>query len=476
VSVRFPTDRPARAEPLVVLGDGATAEYVYVVYGADARQVRLGYARTGVEPIVSSPIPVDFRELHRIGIRTGALLPSENHWYFDAWTDSDLGKARREVEVTLDGIPLIRTAFENAPSSSARITVGRNDISSFTDKVFSGQIAGLRRGPLEPPLGEFRGDGFVRLALRLPANATGRAEPLIATGSAGASDLLFISYESASTVRLGLRHDGNDPLLSAPLVIKAGELQLLEVSLGSFYPSGSKSSADLAVAAIVRWNGELVWAEERPFHAAGAGRPSIGKNPAAVTGVLTTFSGELVAVQPVAFPERPAPAPGAAAAREGYGALRLTVQFPRGLEAVFEPLVVAGTAVDRADYLWLRYLDASSILIGYEHTGGGGPNSGPIALDFSRSHVIEIELPSLFPPEGDVYFAGWPRLRALQVKNRVRVVLDGVVRIDAPAKAYEAPPAAVGVGENRISDTFGRKFTGTLTRQERITAPAPSGR
>lgn len=476
LEVVFPRDRPGRAQPLLVSGAADRADYVYMVADAAGRSVRLGYSHTGREPVASQAIPVDFGVPHLVGIRSGALLPGADHAYFDGLTDGQIRRAKSRVEVTLDGVPYLELEQESSDANTGEARFGRNDISTFTDPAFTGELRAVRRRELPPAVQPFTGNGFVRLALRLPVGATGQTEPLISTGATGAGDLLSLSYESANTVRLGLRHDGSEPLLSAPLTIQVGELQIAEVSFGSFYPPGAKPASDLAGAAVVRWNGDLVWAEERPFHAAGAGRPVIGRNATDVAGVEPAFSGELRAVQPVAFPERPAPAPGATAAREGYGALRLTVQFPRGLEAVFEPLVVAGTAVDRADYLWLRYLDASSILIGYEHTGGGGPNSGPIALDFSRPHVIEIELPSLFPPEGDVYFAGWPRLRALQVKNRVRVVLDGVVRIDAPAKAYEAPPAAVGVGENRISDTFGRKFTGTLTRQERITAPAPSGR
>jgi hypothetical protein len=476
LEVVFPRDRPGRAQPLLVSGAAGQADYVYVVANADGRSVRLGYSHTGREPVASRAIPVDFSVPHLVGIRSGALLPGPDHAYFDGFTDEQVRRAKSRVEVTLDGVPYLELEQDSSDAGTAAVRFGRNDISTFTDPAFTGELRAVHRRELPAAIQPFAGGSLVRLAFRLPADANGKVEPLVATGTAGAGDLLTLTHESATTVRLELRHDGAAPLLSAPLALQPGELQLVEVSLGSFYPPGAGPASDLAAAAIVRWNGELVWAEERPFHAAGAGRPAIGKNMTGAVGVEAVFSGDLRAVQPVAFPELPAPAAGTAAARAGYGGLRVTVQFPRGLEGVFEPLVVAGTAVDRADYLWLRYLDAGSILIGYEHTGGGGPNSGPIALDLSRPHVLEVELPAFYPPEGDAFFAGWPRLRALQVKNRVRVVLDGVVRIDAPARGYEAPPAAVGVGENRLSDTFGRKFTGTLTGLERLAAPAQAGR
>jgi len=482
VTVRFPRNRPGHVEPVVVTGVAYRSDYLYVYYDPDGRYIKLGYTRTNHEELLSQPIPVDYGEAHRIGLHSGALYPPVGHPFYAEWSPERVQEAKRSFQITLDGVPYLKGEQDFFDTTPGFVRVGQNDVSKYTDPKFTGEVIRVSRElPASIP---FSGNAFVRLAFTLPNGAAGKREPLLATGGAGAGDLLFINYVDETHVRLGFEHTGTDPILSDPLPVAPGEINLLEASFGSFYPAPQTSDArELAKNLIVRFRGQLVWAEPRVFHPPGTQPAVFGINSFHSPACTETFSGGMVAVQPVpAATRRGGAAPFVfrpymlvAGTEPGYGPVRLHLDFPKGLSATFEPLLVSGPSRERADYLWIRYVDAGNIIIGYEHTGGGGPNSGVVPVDFNRPHLLEIDLPSLYPTADDDYFNGGSLVTAIMAKNQARIRLDGATRIEAPVKAYDSTPAQSAIGENRVTDTFGRKFTGRIIRLERGTHAMPEG-
>lgn len=147
-----------------------------------------------------------------------------------------------------------------------------------------------------------------------------------------------------------------------------------------------------------------------------------------------------------------------------YGPVRIELKFPRGRRGQFEPLMVSG-AFPATDYLWVLYTDDQHVQIGYEHTNHGGTSTQPIRVDYAASHTLEVDAGFLYPPEAHPYFGGRREESALRT-HRLEVVLDGVPYLDTMTEFYDPISRDFSFGRNRVSDTFGRRFTGTVERIE----------
>ncbi len=154
-----------------------------------------------------------------------------------------------------------------------------------------------------------------------------------------------------------------------------------------------------------------------------------------------------------------------------YGPVRVTLRFPANEAGKFEPLLVSG-AFPNVDYLWVLYKDDHHLQLGYEHTGGGGPVSQPILVDYTASHVLDVDAGILYPPEAHPDFAGHPG-EARERSRRLLVRLDGVPYLDTSVSRYDPVSPRVHFGRNDITDTFGRRFTGKVEQVRRV-APTPT--
>jgi hypothetical protein len=469
-------------EPLLVSGTGVRSDFIYIYYtGPDS--IQIGSTHAGdAENFLSRPIPLDYDVPHVFGIEAGSLYPPASHPFFRGFSPEEIRRRKNWLRVTIDGIPYVDLERKFYDASPALVSVGRNHVSDYAGKALKGRVLAVRREALPAALVPFAGGSPVEIAFVPGTPAAGRREPLVATGTEGKGDLLFVAYDDATHLRLGFHHAGAEPILSDPLEFDPAQVLRVRASLGSFYPSPrGANERELARALYVTCNDRLVWLEPAVFHPAGGGPPALGANAWNSDQVTAPFSGRIVAVQ-----VRPPPALQAApepfafhsywlrSDGPGYGPLRLQVEFPRDQAGKFEPLLVTGPSVAQADYLWIQYVDAARATIGYEHTGGGGPRA-LVPLAMAEPHVLEIELPSLYPPAGDAFFHGRSPIEVAALKNRARLAIDGTVQIAARVKAYEATPAQATPGENRLSGTFGKKFSGTIRRMERGTFAPPRG-
>jgi hypothetical protein len=400
------------------------------------------------------------------------------------WGQSKESVQRRKQRLllTVDGVPYVDLKRSFHDASPNEVSFGRNHVSEYAGRVFRGKILQVRRGKLPALPGAFAGNAFVRLGLEFPKAPAGRQEVLAATGSAEAGDMVFVSYESETSIRLGFRHAGEPPLLSQPLAIQPGQVQRLELGMGSFFTGpDTPAKLQLAGALMVRLNDRLIWMERTAFLPGTGSAPVLGRTAwVRREDDPQDFSGRVVSVQPL---DPPAMAPPTgfefqrywlARTEPAYGPLRLHLFFPRDQVGKFEPLLVAGSSVSEADYVWLQYVDAGRLVLGYENTGGGGPRE-VVSVDYAQPHVVEIEIPALFPAPAAAIAAGASPFEAGTAKNRGRFAVDGSVRIDARVKGFPATPAQVTPGENRLSTTFGQKFTGRIFRMETGTNAPPAG-
>jgi hypothetical protein len=135
-----------------------------------------------------------------------------------------------------------------------------------------------------------------------------------------------------------------------------------------------------------------------------------------------------------------------------------------------EPLVITGCDF-LSDYLYADYVASDKIVLGFVHTSYGGPVSDPIAIDYSRTHRVTLDMPGLYPPLGDPYFDGLPKKEVEAFGERLRVALDGVQVIDTAQQFY--PPFAlqpsIGSGASNQA-ALGKRFTGQILVSRRLAA------
>ena len=485
LTVRLPSDRIGAQEPLVVAGTPEYSDYFFLHY-VDPTHVRIGFSHQRESVTLSQPIPVDYSVPHEITLEAGTFYPPAEHPYFSGRTPAEVAAARGTLRMMVDGIPYFVGAQVSAEVSPASVEIGKNSISTYAGGRFHGEILRVERKLLAneaPPA--FAGKAFLRLALKLDQLPVGIRQPLVMTGRPEAADLLFVIREADNRVRLGYHHTGREPELSDALVVEPGTLALVDASLGSFYPDPANTrERELAQSLVVRLNGAPVWDENRTFHPPGQANPLVGESSLGAGFAAARFAGEIVARESVQFyasaPDQPylfSPYWVEAGPGPQFGGVRLQVQLPTaGSAGRSEPLLVTGPGKMQADYLWINYVDVPRrVMLGYEHTGGGGPKTGAVPVAFARPHVIEISMPSLYPVERDALFADRTLKEIAAMKSRLLVRVDGEVRLDSRVPSWGSQEDQITPGESRVSEVFGRRFSGKILAVERSTFAAPQG-
>ncbi|HKB90999.1 MAG TPA: hypothetical protein VKC60_10830 [Opitutaceae bacterium] len=156
-----------------------------------------------------------------------------------------------------------------------------------------------------------------------------------------------------------------------------------------------------------------------------------------------------------------------------FGPLELTLKFPKDQPGKLQPLFVSGVAF-MSDYVYAYYSSNKTIVLGFEHTGHGGPVSQPVVVDYDKPHTVKIEMGSLYPPLDHPYFDRFGRARAVEDTRRLRITLDGVPYIDTLADCYDAVSFMPLVGtSSKDRKAFGPSYTGEII-STRHTKPEPS--
>jgi hypothetical protein len=149
------------------------------------------------------------------------------------------------------------------------------------------------------------------------------------------------------------------------------------------------------------------------------------------------------------------------------GPMRIRLDFPANCTGKLQPLIVTGLSF-RADFLWVYYVDDRHIKIGFEHTSYGGPVTDPIEIDFAADHTLEVEMGSFYPPVEHPFYDGMASGEITRLKRTLRVALDGREILSGPYDFYDSSPGDVAVGNNPVSDAFGKRFTGRIISAEHL--------
>ncbi len=139
------------------------------------------------------------------------------------------------------------------------------------------------------------------------------------------------------------------------------------------------------------------------------------------------------------------------------GSQRLAVTFPSPLPVgTSEPLIVTGQP-GAADFLMVRYLDAHTVVFGYDSWGTGGPTSAPVAITPGSRHELAVTMPSL------AAIPGSPD----PPTDQLLVTLDGTPVLDAPVKFLQRRPLRAYFAHNPLGgSSCGPEFHGQLSRAD----------
>ena len=148
----------------------------------------------------------------------------------------------------------------------------------------------------------------------------------------------------------------------------------------------------------------------------------------------------------------------------GFGPLELDLRFPEGKVGRIEPLVTTGWEF-ASDYLFVQYMSASSLRIGFAQDGRVRW-SDVMPLDYRRDHHLSVSMGSLLPPREHPFFDGWSDLQYSTVGRWLLVTLDGNVLLDAPQDFYDGSSGSLRIG-SEPTNTYGGRFTGRINRVSR---------
>lgn len=129
---------------------------------------------------------------------------------------------------------------------------------------------------------------------------------------------------------------------------------------------------------------------------------------------------------------------------------------------VIEPILTTGIP-SYSDSVYLVQHPGNYFEVMVDHYGHGGPRSALMPYVPGKSYRVEVQMGSLYPPNGDAY---WRRTSADSrdtLKSTALIRIDGQVVIHEAMAFYETTPWRRYLGSNPISFTgFSREFSGTI--------------
>ena len=464
LKLRFPTNRTGQREPLLTTGNlVGNGDIIYVSY-LDSRHVQFGFFHLGAGGPLGPPIAVDYDAEHTLTLYLGSLYPPRQHPLLATWTEAQVNKMRRRLEVTLNGQTALKASVNVYTSTPDGVDLGTNALApDVTQPRFTGQISSSRRLGAHPPaLSAVWPQGPVRLTLRLPPTAGGAPVPLVSTGQDGAGDL--VSLQLMETGRVRFIHDcwGSPDFTTETLPAADRTEHTVEIEMGSLYPANDPTVAPHLRRRLAIWfDGQLVTDVERPFNPANPDSVEFGFNAIQASSAVGMFTGTLTKTERV-------PSRASAASAEVWGPLALSVRFPTDAIGLKEPLLTTGT-LGAADIIFVHYLDATHAQFGLDHWGVGTTLGPVVEIDPAKPQDLTLTLGSLVPPAGHSAWSGRPADARSSLADRIEVRLGDRIVLSANRTAYASRPDQVVIARNDLgASSCQRLFGGEILRHRRL--------
>lgn len=297
VKVKFARPEKSREEVLLATGTFGYLDELFVTQHPDG-MVSFSVAHVGHTAIGTGPIKVDFDREHELDILIGSFFPAKEHPFFAQWPPADVIRARTTTRVLLDGVEIIdgNQAFFNA--QPGRTYWGSNPWGE--DRPFSGRIIQIEPRPLPGPndMQTSHEFGLWRFTWQVHPFSGQQPQPLLASGTSGAGNLLLLEHVAPNTICLALDEWGCGLTRSSPIVIDPDRLHTLEVFVGpqvakqTLPPPWNIDPAALQQAAgqLKVWiDGTLVWDTAIRCNLQSYDFVATGKNPQGFSSAIATY-------------------------------------------------------------------------------------------------------------------------------------------------------------------------------------------
>ena len=177
----------------------------------------------------------------------------------------------------------------------------------------------------------------------------------------------------------------------------------------------------------------------------------------------TRYQKEDISMQLIAIPGLTLPNTGG-----GYtGPLKLSLKFPENRSGSSEPLFTSGMS-QKANFIYVRYIDDTHVQFGYDCWGSGGPVSEPVKIDFKKYHELllinEAQISPLAEAPPNLHPKEWPKL-----KGSVHLILNGTIVLAKQVTSHAVKPSSIMLGMNLLGGSSTTEyFSGEMQSIERL--------
>ncbi len=304
--------------------------------------------------------------------------------------------------------------------------------------------------------------GPLTLELALPVDAVGKAEPLVSSGEGPGSVTLFVRYDSASTIRLGIDVWGYGPRESNPLPIDYAKVQTIRLTSGLLYDRAEKALLNRFGLEPTTWLQKTTqfWLNDQEVFFISEPPRSKVVSPFGVLRSVTgdgsyqhRFSGVRLSANWGPVRADLVPLPTTQQLKAEYGPIKLTVLLSALQIGQAEPLIsVRDTAGGTC--LFIHYLDATHARVGLEGPNSTLVTSAPFAVDYTKPLTIALSHSAFYPQDSSV-LAGYSPYQRLQLLQKTRVAVnDRWVLTGHSVDADKTVSGPVRFGLNTVGATY----------------------
>jgi hypothetical protein len=456
LQVEFARNRFGRKEPLVATGlDSGDLVYVHYV---DEGHVSLGYFHSGFGGPETLPLAIDYALPHDVDIFMGSFVPPSTETTRAGWTPDELARLHRTLFLKLDGRTVMQRSVSFFDSTPDSLRVAWNPrVPKIIEPTFTGRILEraqgiLSRDLLAPPPSW---PDAIEMQVRFWPGRTGRIEPLITTGVAGAGEALSVAYLPDDRICFELDHWGDRLHVGPPMAVDFSKPHVLLVRLPTLFGTPAPRKDDFC-AVVLDGQPAFIVRDIAAYYPSARDKVVFGFNAIGAGTTDTMFSGGIDDIVPE---PRGAMARALTSAPGRAGRLIMLVDFPGPEVATGQPLIVTGVN-GAGDLIFVQRVDSWRVRFGLDHWGGGARYGEPVEIRPGYTYRLEIAMDSLWPRDEP---------RPAPERGHVRVTLDGREVLSLESSCHPAAPDQVFIGRNPIGGTSCRpQFEGDILYVRRL--------
>lgn len=236
----------------------------------------------------------------RVRVSGAFLLPPVHHAWYGRRSADERAVLKRRLRIAVDGVLRLDRDVPSHDTSPSLVRWGCWKIGREPEVVFPGKIFASASAPLDDAWVSERlaRAGTIRLAITLPRDRFGLAEPLVLSGAYPRCDLIYVVFSRPGFVRVVHDRFSVGAEESSEFAVDYLQPQLVEVELPfardpiDWTEDGIPNAAD--VPARVRWNGREVLVLREGVHPSRSAEIVLGANLVHGSGARRSFAGEML--------------------------------------------------------------------------------------------------------------------------------------------------------------------------------------